>query len=215
MSVHTDSDICDVISIEDEENEDVIMLPTQYDEKDKDLFKKSIDKKEAAIFEQIYEMDKIEKQTLINDEESKTMNKKDVQKLERQIVTRQTDKKQKMNVRNKNEGKTLISAKKVNEASTYHLGSHILARYFQKKNWKHYVGSITEIINEDQLEKTYRISFYKTVRRNNTIKFIQPKRSDEDCVPANLIVKEIQLIQIKENPNEFVLGDDSDDVYFS
>ncbi|CAG4939117.1 unnamed protein product [Colias eurytheme] len=75
MSVHSDSDICDIISVVDEEDKDEIVVPTKYE-------------KEAAIFAQIYEIDNIEKQTLVDNEKSETKNKNKIQKRERKILDR-------------------------------------------------------------------------------------------------------------------------------
>lgn len=49
------------------------------------------------------------------------------------------------------------------------------------------------------------VSFYKTVRRNNILKFITTKRKDQDTLPHLSIVKTVKLLQINENPIECVL----------
>lgn len=58
-------------------------------------------------------------------------------------------------------------------------------------------------------------SFYKTIHRQKELKFVKPKRPDEDYLPETSIVKKIDLIQISEFPQEFVLFNDEDSVLFS
>lgn len=65
-------------------------------------------------------------------------------------------------------------------------------------------------IKSNELQNKYGISYYKTICRNNNLKFIKPKRCDEDYISPVLIVKQIDLMQIKKNPVEFILDDNED-----
>lgn len=67
------------------------------------------------------------------------------------------------------------------DACGYDIGDTILARYYTNKNWKYYVGTVMNIKSNEPQNK-YGISYYKTIRRNNNLKFVKPKRCDEDYI---------------------------------
>lgn len=90
------------------------------------------------------------------------------------------------------------------------LGETVLTRYYCRGKWKYYVGVITEIVRD---ENCYKISYYKTTFQKG-YKFTKPKRADVDIVHDDVIVKAIQLLQITENPDTYVLMEDEDSVYF-
>ncbi|CAG5059785.1 unnamed protein product [Parnassius apollo] len=92
----------------------------------------------------------------------------------------------------------------------YKTGDTVLTRYYTK-SWKYYVGVIE---NAYLATKKYTINYYKTIGRKGNVKFVVPKRKDQDCVPEVSIVKEIELLQINEDPDEYVLMNDSDEIYF-
>lgn len=66
----------------------------------------------------------------------------------------------------------------------------------------------------DTKERKYTISFHRAVGKNENVMFVVPKRIDEDYVPEENIVKTIELLQINENPLQYVLLNDEDSVYF-
>lgn len=71
------------------------------------------------------------------------------------------------------------------------------------------------IENKDFNTGRYSIAFYKTTGKNNDKKFVKPKRIvDKDIVPEDSILKVVELLQINENPDEYVLMQDEDDIYF-
>ncbi|XP_045778739.1 uncharacterized protein LOC123876488 [Maniola jurtina] len=94
----------------------------------------------------------------------------------------------------------------------YNTGDTVLVRYYTKF-WKYYVGVIEHIHNETE-KKKYSICYYKTIGKKYHVKFVVSKRKDQDCVPEDSIVKQIQLLQIKENPGEFTLLNVEDAIYF-
>lgn len=71
------------------------------------------------------------------------------------------------------------------------------------------------IENQDFNIRRYSVAFYKTISKNNDKKFVKPKRIvDKDIVPEDSIVKVVELLQINENPDEYVLMQDEDNIYF-
>lgn len=99
------------------------------------------------------------------------------------------------------------------DTEVYNTGDTVLVRYYTKF-WKYYVGVIEHIHYETD-EKNYLISYYRTVGKKDNLKFVVPKRKDQDCVPEDSIMKQIELLQIKENPVEFTLmNDEEDEIYF-
>lgn len=90
-------------------------------------------------------------------------------------------------------------------------GDTILTRYYSRK-WKYFIGIIKDI---NRYNKTYTVSYYKLIHNKKGNKFILPKKSDEDkFLPENSIVKSVELLQISENPNEYVVMNDEDNIYF-
>lgn len=96
------------------------------------------------------------------------------------------------------------------QPTLYDVGDTVLARYF-KNSWKYYVGTIKRV---DANEKKYTISFHRAVGKNENVMFVVPKRIDEDYVPEENIVKTIELMQVNENPLQYVLLNDEDSVNF-
>lgn len=88
------------------------------------------------------------------------------------------------------------------------LGYTVLVRYYVRKSWKYYVGRIAAI---DNLRHIYSIVFYKTIKKNG-LKFVN--KGSKDQVPYSNIVKYIELVQIKENLETYVLHDEKDKKYF-
>ncbi|CAK1586272.1 unnamed protein product [Parnassius mnemosyne] len=90
-------------------------------------------------------------------------------------------------------------------------GDKILSRYYSRK-WKYYVSIIKNI---NRYENIYSVTYHKQIRSKDHIKFVIPKRSDEDkYLPENATVKSIELLPISEYPDEYVLMNDEDNIYF-
>lgn len=84
-------------------------------------------------------------------------------------------------------------------------------RYYEKKNWKYYVGVIQNVEKNDR----YKVTHYKHTRDSKkNLTFSMPKIADTDLVPMIKIVKHIELLQISEKPCRFVLANDEDETYF-
>lgn len=86
----------------------------------------------------------------------------------------------------------------------------VLVRYYEKKKWKYYVGTVQRVEKNDR----YKVLYYKHFVQNNVVNFSLPKKHDIDVVPITDVVKKIELVQSKDNPNIFILFDDQNDVYF-
>lgn len=97
------------------------------------------------------------------------------------------------------------------KADIYNIGDTVLVRYYIKKRWRYYTGVVENINAAEQL---YTISFYKTVSANYNLKFRKPFRLDKDTVPFYLVLKRIEIIQVSENPKEYVLRCEEDQTYF-
>lgn len=190
MSVHSDSDIDEILSPDD-------------GEEDERIIKNKVDMKEAVIFENIRRLEEIDKTVQLQ----KTTSEKS--KIPKKIMN--TKEEECFDEKNNNKVNSVVQKNKA--IQTYELGKTIIVKYYIKKKWKYYVGVITET-NDNQLDKRYGTSFYKSKWRNNILIFMKPKKADTDCIPDDLIVKEVELIQIRENPDEFVLRDMKDNVYF-
>uniref|UniRef100_A0A2A4K184 HTH psq-type domain-containing protein n=1 Tax=Heliothis virescens TaxID=7102 RepID=A0A2A4K184_HELVI len=100
----------------------------------------------------------------------------------------------------------------IDDSKIYNIGDTVLVRYF-KRTWTYYVG-IIEDNNFNSNPYMYKITFYRTVGKKNTLKFVRPKRKDQDYVPDSNIVKVIELLQINENPVEYTLMNDDDEIFF-
>ncbi|KAJ0179204.1 hypothetical protein K1T71_002884 [Dendrolimus kikuchii] len=100
----------------------------------------------------------------------------------------------------------------IDDSETYNIGDTVLVRYF-KRNWMYYVG-IIEKNNSNSNPNLYNISFYRTIGKKSNLKFVIPKRKDQDYVPDSNIVKVIELLQINEDPVEYTLMNDYDENFF-
>lgn len=222
MSIHSDSDIDNIVSPSDDEIEDEAAIKQKMNEKEDAIFAKiealdTIDKTEHQLQTEI-EPNILENK--INFKENE-INEKEVIVKEKKVCNKgkSINNKQKnatnVNENKENEGESSMLKTGAEEVTTvaYDIGQTVLVRYYGKKTWKYYVGWITEIKNS-QFNRKYEISFYRTVRAKNNLKFVKPKKCDVDLVPIDVIVKEIQLIQIRENPDEYVLNNDEEEVYF-
>lgn len=194
ISIYSDSDINCITTDETESIED------NFDDDDAAI-KKKVNEKEASIFAEISMLDTTHKYSIekvINNENilHSNVEKKSDDFVEEEINTKVNEKH--------------TAAK---QTVSYRLGDTVLTRYYSKNNWKYYVGVVTKL-NYKTPGKIYGITYYRTVNKNNTVKFIKSKRCDYDEIPDDLIVKEIDLIQIMEDPEEYVLNDDEDKVYF-
>lgn len=85
----------------------------------------------------------------------------------------------------------------------------VLVRYFQRCSWKYYIGFIEDISVKDE-ERYFTVRFLKTIK-NPSLRFVIPKRKDEDTVPENMIVKKIN---IQESKGQYYLASRSDKIYF-
>ncbi|XP_045456440.1 uncharacterized protein LOC123666390 [Melitaea cinxia] len=85
----------------------------------------------------------------------------------------------------------------------------VLVRYYNRNNWKYYVGFI-EKIDVQEIETYYSINYLKTVKKPN-LRFIVCKR-DYDVVPSSFIVKAIKLNLVKKNREYLV--EKCDEHYF-
>lgn len=100
----------------------------------------------------------------------------------------------------------------IDDSNKYNIGDTVLVRYF-KRSWTFYVG-IIEGSNINSNPNMYNITFYKTIGKKNDLKFVIPKRKDQDYVPDSNIVKVIELLQINEDPVEYTLMNDDDEDFF-
>ncbi|CAH2094324.1 unnamed protein product [Euphydryas editha] len=71
----------------------------------------------------------------------------------------------------------------------------VLVRYYNRNNWKYYVGFI-EKIDVQQMETYYWINYLRTVKKPN-LRSIVSKR-DYDVVPPSFIVKAVKLYSEKK-----------------
>lgn len=131
-------------------------------------------------------------------------------KREERLQRIENDERRKMNVRIKEYFNG--SYNNLNIKEQFDIGDKVLVRYYMSHIWKYYVGIIENI---DFDTKTFTIIFYKCVRRKGHIKFIKPKRQDRDItVPEDSIVKIIEMLQINESPEEYILMSEEDVIYF-
>lgn len=98
------------------------------------------------------------------------------------------------------------------EEPSYSIGDYVLVRYYERKKWKYYVGTIETVKNEDDRMK-YSIVFFKTVKKPE-LKFGITKKVDRDVVTHISIVKKLELTANSANSKELFLSDESDKVYF-
>lgn len=189
FSIHSDSDLDGIdISFYSENN---------IDDEDDETVKRKINERETKIFDEIRQLDEFD----------------EIRQLDETTNTEQDLNKKKKKDENKNNIITLKndSENKI-EILDLHIDDTVLARYYSRKNWKYYIGVITEIKRENV--NKYGLSFYKTILRQKELKFVKPKRQDVDYLPEASIVKKIDLMQISEFPQEFVLFNDEDSVIF-
>lgn len=98
-----------------------------------------------------------------------------------------------------------------NDGVRWDEGDTILARYYSRK-WKYFVGIIKHV---NRHEKTYSVSYYKMTHKKDGILFVMPKKADEDnSLPEDSILKSVQLLQISEYPEKYVLMNEEDNIYF-
>ncbi|KAJ2949887.1 hypothetical protein O0L34_g11207 [Tuta absoluta] len=95
------------------------------------------------------------------------------------------------------------------EEVNYALHDNVMVRYFSRNKWTYYIGYITAIFSNEM----YEIRFYKTCKK--PLKFKHTKKVDRDTVPAIYIVKKVHLLQDLSCPNEFLLSDKKDFIFFS
>lgn len=88
----------------------------------------------------------------------------------------------------------------------------VLVRYYQRKQWKYYIGFVTQVLNKDG-ETFYKIRFLKTIKSPN-LRFFMTKKSEIDIVPINSIVKRVNLRSLGE-AKEYFLKEEFDYVYFT
>ncbi|XP_060804831.1 uncharacterized protein LOC132904249 [Amyelois transitella] len=109
------------------------------------------------------------------------------------------------------EKKIKVQKKIENDGVSWAEGDTILARYYSRK-WKYFVGIIKHV---NRHEKKYSVSYYKITRMKDGILFVMPKKADEDnYLPEDSIVKSVQLLQISEYPEKYVLMNEEDNIYF-
>ncbi|KAL0851024.1 hypothetical protein ABMA28_006916 [Loxostege sticticalis] len=98
------------------------------------------------------------------------------------------------------------------ESNEWKINDTVLVRYYIKKTWKYYIGVIEHIDNTCQ---SYKINYFKTVHQKGTLKFTKSKvTKDVDTVPRDCIVKQVNLLQVSNKSQEFVLGNEEDALYF-
>lgn len=93
------------------------------------------------------------------------------------------------------------------------VGQTILTRYHKKCSWKYYIGIINKT---DHKNKVYEIDYFtKNKQKYGLLLFTKPKRKDVDGnALEHIIVKSIDMLQISETPEQFILMDDEDLSYF-
>lgn len=233
MSVHSDSDLDD-ISLEQTEDPDVIDLEQLSDNdthrlelnymdsvqeiinNDDEVVRKKNDEREAEIFNEIMRIES-ENDTDTKIEDTKTDD--GVATESRMSLEYEHEEMNQKNDEGMKDVEQLLRTENENKSNCFKniemiqlkIGDNVLVRYYQKKKWQYYIGFIIEM--NDQVEKKYKISYYKTISKKSDIKFKKPKRPDVDDIPDDLIVKKVELLQNNEN-NEFVLCNDEDSFYF-
>ncbi|CAH2097611.1 unnamed protein product [Euphydryas editha] len=90
----------------------------------------------------------------------------------------------------------------------YKLNDAVLIRYIIRNKWKYFIGFIEEVKEHEY----FSINFLKTVKKQQQLIFVTPKRKDIDDVPEKLIVKKIDIR--KSNEKEYFLCNDEDSIYF-
>lgn len=91
------------------------------------------------------------------------------------------------------------------------INDSVIVRYYQRKQWKYYVGFILEVLKKDD-EFLYKVRFLKTVITPK-LKFLLTRKNDIDIVPADSIVKTVSLLFVDNN--EYLFEDNFDTVYFT
>lgn len=87
-----------------------------------------------------------------------------------------------------------------------------MIRYYVKKTWKYYIGTIEQI---DNTNKIYKINYFKSIRQKGSLKITEPRvTKDIDIVPQDCIVKHVELLQISKERQEFVLANEEDTIFF-
>lgn len=225
ISIHSDSDLQNALT--DIESEDEFYTEhfggNNLKEKIKNTSEESIPKQadhmdlelQAADVERnsIVQIDVTEKKNYVNTAEEIVV--MDVTEQEIEISSTKEQEFRKIDGENDFKESNLQTDITETEQEIYDIGDNVLVRYYMRKSWRYYIGVI-EDIHEDSMkvEKLYNISFYKTLNSMNTLKFRKLLREDKDTVPENSVVKLIQLLQISEKPEEYVLYHDEDLVYF-
>lgn len=159
--------------------------------------RQKVDEKETEIFKEIERLDKETSDIVSLNEDSK----------EHSIVVNTSKMEEKEDEDETNKTKT-----DNNMIDNLKIGDNVLVRYYLRKSWKYYVGVVRGI--NEKCEKKFEVSYFKTIRKESDLKFIKPKRPDIDYISDVLIVKQINLMQIKEYPEEYVLYNDEDESYF-
>lgn len=78
--------------------------------------------------------------------------------------------------------------------------------------YRYYIGIIEQI---DNTNKRFKINYFKTIHQKGNLKFTKPKvPKDIDIIPQDCIVKHVKLLQISKEPQEFVLANEEDKIYF-
>ncbi|CAK1591552.1 unnamed protein product [Parnassius mnemosyne] len=108
--------------------------------------------------------------------------------------------------------KTNFKEANAQEVMGLEVDASVIVRYYQRKQWKYYIGFIIQVLNKDN-ESFYKIRFLKTVKIPN-LKFIMLKKPEIDIVPINSIVKCVNLTSRGE-AKEYFLKEEFDYVYFT
>lgn len=58
------------------------------------------------------------------------------------------------------------------ETNKWEINNTVLIRYYIKKTWKYYIGTIEHI---DITNKSYKINYFKSIRQKGNLKFPKPK----------------------------------------
>lgn len=100
----------------------------------------------------------------------------------------------------------------INLRLPYSVNDYVLVRYYHRKKWLYYIGSVEYIKQSTKSYALYGIVFFKTIKKPR-LAFCKPKRTDRDEVYDLSIMKKVNLKK-SEDPLKYLLADEDDKIYF-